>query len=313
MVITPLAAESLGVRSSAVFIETADVNVLIDPGVSLAPLRHGLTPHPLEIRRMNERWRIIKEYANRADILIITHYHFDHFDPTEPLVFNNKLLLVKHPTEHINASQIQRAKDLRKNYRTLPRRVEFADNNRFAFGGTVIQFSPAVPHGPTTTVGWVVQVSIREGDSCFLATSDIQGASLPEHLEFICAENPDTLLLDGPISYMQGEGFGTGALRASVRNLCTLLETTRVATLILDHHLLRDPNWKEKMGEVFATAAKTGRKIVTAAGYLGKKDEQLEAKRQQLYVTYADMPAEPVVRSENFSLCKKLSSQQGGT
>jgi uncharacterized protein len=311
MIITPLAAESLGVRSSAVFIETADVNVLIDPGVSLAPLRHGLPPHPLEIRRMNERWRVIKEHAERADILIISHYHFDHFDPTEPLVFNNKVLLIKHPKEHVNASQVQRAKDLTKSYRTLPRRVEFADRNQFEFGDTVIRFSPAVPHGPTTTVGWVVQTSIREGDSCFLATSDIQGASLPEHLEFICAENPDTLFLDGPITYMRGEGFSAAALRASVRNLCTILATTRVTTLILDHHLLRDPNWKGEMGEVFAIASKTDRKVVTAAGFLGKEDEMLETMRQQLFARHADMPSEPLIRSRNFSLCKKLFSQQG--
>ena len=105
MNIIPLAAESLGVRSSAVFIETGDVNILIDPGVSLAPGRFGLPPHRLEIKAMNESWRVIKEYAARADVLIITHYHFDHFDPTEPVLFNGKTLLIKHPKENINASQ----------------------------------------------------------------------------------------------------------------------------------------------------------------------------------------------------------------
>ena len=80
MKIVPLAAESLGVRSSATFVETTDVRILIDPGVSLAPVRFGLPPHPLEIRAMNESWRTIKEYAARSDILVITHYHFDHFD-----------------------------------------------------------------------------------------------------------------------------------------------------------------------------------------------------------------------------------------
>src|SRR3990172_9318649 len=142
----PLAAGSLGVRSSAVFVETGDVKILIDPGVSLAPRRFGLPPHRLEIKAMNESWRVIKEYAARADVLIITHYHFDHFDPTEPVLFNGKVLLIKHPKENINASQRNRARELVRNFRTLPRRVEFADNNRFEFGSTAIRFSPALPH-----------------------------------------------------------------------------------------------------------------------------------------------------------------------
>jgi predicted metallo-beta-lactamase superfamily hydrolase len=173
MNIIPLAAESLGVRGAAFFIETAGVNVLIDPGVSLAPMRFGLPPHPLEVKAMNESWRVIKEYAERADILIMTHYHFDHFDPTEPLVLNGKVLLMKHPDENINAKQRERARDLIRNFRALPRRVEFVDNNRFDFGGTVIRFSPAVPHGPSAKGGWVVEVSVQEGESRFLHTSDI--------------------------------------------------------------------------------------------------------------------------------------------
>jgi predicted metallo-beta-lactamase superfamily hydrolase len=309
MNITPLAAESLGVRSAAFYVETADVKILIDPGVSLAPLRFGLPPHPLEIRAMNESWRVIKEFAARADILIITHYHFDHFDPTEPLVFNGKVLLIKHPKENINASQHARARELIKNFRTLPRRVEFADSGTFEFGGTRIRFSPAVPHGPTAKVGWVIEASIREGDSCFLHTSDIQGACLPQHVAFIRAENADTLYLDGPLTYMLGQGFSFDDLRDSNENICDVLETTGVQTLIVDHHLLRDPNWKEEAGEVFGRAEKIGKKVVTAAGFLGKEDELLEARRRQLFAWHPDMPEEPIRRSRNFQLVKELKNQ----
>ena len=306
MKITPLAAESLGVRSSAVFVETADVKVLIDPGVSLAPVRFGLPPHPLEIKKMNECWRRIKEHARSADVLVITHYHFDHFDPTEPLVFNDKTLLVKHPKENINASQRERARELMKSYRTLPRRVEFADSGVFTFGGTTIRFSPAVPHGPDAKVGWVVEVSIREGGACFLHTSDIQGASLPEHTGFILSENPDTLYLDGPLTYLMGRGFTPGDLRASIDNVREMLETTRVQTIIIDHHGLRDPDWREQLGEVFARAEKTGKRVVTAAEFLNAEEDLLEARRRQLFAWRPDMPEEPVLRSRNFHLVKEL-------
>jgi hypothetical protein len=307
MNIIPLAAESLGVRSAAFFIETADMKILIDPGVSLASMRFGLPPHPLEIKAMNESWLVIKEYAVRADVLIITHYHFDHFDPTEPIVFNGKVLLIKHPKENINASQRERARELIKNFRTLPRRVEFADGNGFDFSGTVIRFSPAVPHGPNAKVGWVVEVSIREGESCFLYSSDIQGASRAEHVQFILSENPDVLYLDGPLTYMMDQGFSLNDLRASISNICNVAETTRGRTLIIDHHLLRDPNWKEEIEEVFAAAEKLGKKVVTAAGFLGKEDEILEAHRRQLFAWHPDMPEEAIRRNKNFQLVKELT------
>lgn len=310
MIITPLAGESFGVRSSAFFIETADVKILIDPGVSLAPSRSGLAPHPQEIRAMNERWRLIKDHAARADILVITHFHFDHFDPTEPVVFNNKVLLIKHPSETINASQRERARELIRNYRNLPRRVEFADDRVFEFGSTAIRFSPAVPHGPDTAVGWVVETSVREGSSCFLYSSDIVGACRDEHMRFILSEEPDTLYLDGPLTYMLGQGFSLDDLRTSINNISRLLEMPKLKTLIIDHHLLRDKNWKDEIRGVYAKGEAAGKNIVTMAGFLGTQEVLLEARRDQLYEQHPDPANEPLMRSGNFHLAKELNKKR---
>lgn len=299
----------MGVRSSATFVETTDVKILIDPGVSLAPVRFGLPPHPLEIKAMNESWRAIKEYAARSDILVITHYHFDHFDPTEPLVFRDKVLLVKHPKEQINSSQRERARALSKSFGTLPRSVETADNGSFNFGNTHIRFSPAVPHGPRAKVGWVVEVSVREGDFSFLYTSDVQGASRPEHVSFIHSESPDFLYLDGPLTYMMGQAFTRDDLNSSLTNIRELVEKTSVQTLVMDHHVIRDPNWKEELKELFASAEKSGKKLVTAAGFLGKEDEMLEAHRRQLFAWHPDMPEERIARSRNFKLVRELEKK----
>ncbi len=306
MIITPLAAESFGVRSSAFFIETADVKILIDPGVSLAASRFGLAPHSLEVRAMNERWRLIKDYAARADILVITHYHFDHFDPTEPMLFNNKVLLIKHPSETINASQRDRSRELIRNYRTLPRRVEFADDRAFVFGSTCIRFSPAVPHGPDSTVGWVVEASVREGPSCFLYSSDVVGACRDEHLRFILLEEPDTLYLDGPLTSLLGRGFSPGELRRSICNINTLLEMPKLQTLIIDHHLLRDERGKDELREVYARAEVLGKNVVTMAGFLGEEEVLLEARRDRLFEQHPDLIQEPLMRSNSFHLVKKL-------
>jgi len=306
MKIIPLAAESLGTRSAAFFVETVDLKVLIDPGVSLAPFRYDLSPHPLEVKALNESWDRIKKFAALADVLIITHYHFDHFDPTEPLVFNGKILLIKHPEENINASQRARAKGLIKNFRTLPRRVEFADNNVFEFGKTVIRFSRAVPHGPDTKVGWVVETSIRDESGSFLYSSDVEGACLPEHLEFIRAEQPEVLYLDGPLVYLPGAEYTRDDLRASIRNIRSVLETTAVKTVIIDHHLLREDNWAKEIKEVFSTAQNLGKRVMTSAEFLEQETTLLEAHRRQLYAQHPNMPQEQIKRSSDFQLVKKL-------
>ena len=173
--VVPLAAESLGTRSMATAVETPDCRILLDPGVSLAPTRHGLAPHPLEIRRMNAHWAAVRRQAARADVLVVTHYHYDHFDPTEPGLFAGKTALLKHPEQAVNASQRQRARAFLRALGRLPREVVFADGGTFRFGETVIRCSPAVPHGPTARLGHVFQVSVRHGGACFLFTSDIQG------------------------------------------------------------------------------------------------------------------------------------------
>src|SRR5438477_376617 len=66
MKVLPLAAESLGVRSMATYVEVADLGILIDPGATLAPTRWGLPPAEPEweaLRRANDR---ISAYAARA-------------------------------------------------------------------------------------------------------------------------------------------------------------------------------------------------------------------------------------------------------
>ena len=47
MKVVPLAAESLGVRSMATYVEAAGVGLLLDPGASLAASRFGLPPAAL--------------------------------------------------------------------------------------------------------------------------------------------------------------------------------------------------------------------------------------------------------------------------
>jgi len=50
MRVIPLAADSLGVRSMATYVEAGGLRLLIDPGATLAPRRYGLGPPADPIR-----------------------------------------------------------------------------------------------------------------------------------------------------------------------------------------------------------------------------------------------------------------------
>ena len=80
--ITPLAEESFGTRSMCTHIETKDANILVDPGVSLAPNRQGYPPHPREYQDLRECHERIEKMAEKAEFITISHYHFDQHTPS---------------------------------------------------------------------------------------------------------------------------------------------------------------------------------------------------------------------------------------
>jgi predicted metallo-beta-lactamase superfamily hydrolase len=281
--VKPLAFDSFGVRSMATFVETDDIAVLIDPGVSLAPSRYGLPPHLIEEQRMNERWEDIKDHAARSDVLIVTHYHYDHHDPEEPEVYKGKIVYIKHPKEKINKSQAGRASHFLTQLDELPTSLDIADGNEFKHGSTVIKFSPPVYHGTNPKLGYVVEVSISCGGKKMLFTSDVEGPSVADQAEFIIQENPDLLILDGPMTYMLGFRYSRKSLALSIENINRIITETSVKSILVEHHFMRDFKYKERITEVYDYAAENDVKVITAAEYLGREVEMLEARRKELY------------------------------
>jgi predicted metallo-beta-lactamase superfamily hydrolase len=124
MNVIPLAAESLGVRSMATYVEVAGTGILIDPGATLAPLRADLPPADEEwdaFRRANDR---ISAYAARASIVFVSHYHVDHFR-SDPSSYAGRTVLLKDPRRMVAGVQARRAGELVKalgpRSRTAPR------------------------------------------------------------------------------------------------------------------------------------------------------------------------------------------------
>ena len=286
MKITPLAFESLGVRSQATLVETKDVRILVDPAVSLAPKRYGLPPHQLEVDKLTELAKKIYEVAKDVDIIVITHYHYDHHDPgyVVPVdIYKNKIVFIKDPLNNINNSQkYRRAPRFLKAIKDKPKAVEIADGKEFKFGSTKIFFSNAVPHGADERLGYVVQVGINDQDGTVIFTSDIEGAPRDQHLEFTLKVKPNFLIIDGPLSYLLGRALTEEELDKAIKNMETMVKNG-LEIAIVDHHVLRDINYENVLKPVKEIARDSGCKVISAAEYLGLEPNLLEAHRRELF------------------------------
>ncbi len=172
-------------------VETPDVTVLLDAGVSLAPYRFNLPPHPIEFQTIISLRKNIAEAADKAQLTTISHYHFDHHTPsfedwvvnwtqdgeTARQIYHDKTVLLKDPKENINASQRQRAWMFQKTGGKHAKTVKSADGKTFTYGQTTLRFSEAVAHGSEDSMlGWVIMVVVEVGMSglCLHPTFKVQ-------------------------------------------------------------------------------------------------------------------------------------------
>lgn len=295
--ILPLAAESLGVRSMCTYVETPDVRILLDAGVSLCPDRFGLPPHPKEFKAIKEaRWRIA-EAADKAEVVTVSHYHFDHHTPsfedwlsnwtdakdTARQIYEGKTVLMKNPKEKINYSQRRRAWMFQKTGGKHALKLEVADGRSFPFGkNTTVRFSEPVFHGPEdSALGWVLMATVEYQGERFMYAPDVQGPMSIWTLKLIIKERPQLLMIGGPPLYLAGFKVDDEHIRSGLRNFRKIVEVTPI--VILEHHILRDENWLEKSKTILDDNLETEGKIVTAAEYSGKKNTFYEAVRKKLF------------------------------
>ncbi len=297
--VVPLAAESLGVRSMCTYVGTRDVKVLLDAGVSLCPNRYGLPPHPLEYKAINESRRRIAEAAEKAHLVTVSHYHFDHHTPsyedwlcnwtekdeTARQIYQDKVVLMKNPKERINFSQRRRAWVFQETGGKYAKKLEIADGKTFNFGETEIRFSEPVPHGPDdSALGWILMVTVEYDDEKFMFAPDVQGPMSNKTLSIIAEERPQLLMIGGPPLYLAGFRVDGKLAQAGLENLGKIVEF--VPCTILEHHILRDEQWREETEEVFKKAEKAGNIVLTAAEFFGRKNIFLEARRKALYAEH---------------------------
>ena len=288
MKIKLIAFDSMGVRSMATVVETSDVKIFIDPGASLAPRRYGLPPHPLELEELSYRLDLIRRELEDSDIVVISHYHYDHYlyHSEDIDYYRGKILLVKNPEQNINRSQRIRAYVFFKknNVAEKARQVEYADGRTFKYGDTVITFSEPVPHGDDgTPLGYVLMTLIVGDGERFVHTSDVQGPISNRALEILLQWKPSEIVLCGPPTYFAGYKVPVEVVEKGLENMKKLVQEVKMRRLVVDHHFLRDIDYRSKMKDLLEIAAAQSTIVETAAEYMGFNVRQLEAYRRDLW------------------------------
>ena len=276
-----IGTESLGVRGLSCFVKAGKRRILIDPGVALGYIRHGLLPHPLQVAEGERvRHRIIEALTEATDV-VFSHFHGDHVPLRQA---NPYQLAIRHlPVNFQNICCWSKSMDSlgeKMKHRAQDLRELLGPNFHVAEGLSdgPMTFSKAMPHGAKgSKLGTVMMTRINLGDKVFLHTSDIQLLD-SDTVDFIIAWQADIVLAAGPPLYIETlpDELRTVAWNNGLRL------AHNVDILILDHHLMRDQQGLKWLDDLSAEA---GKQVYCAADFMGRKRLLFEAGRTKLYET----------------------------
>lgn len=272
-----VAFDSFGIKSMCVKVETKDCSITIDPGIA-GEVGSFPLPSYVKAKLYMEYKGKIKKSTDNSDVVIITHYHYDHhICEKDERLYKDKLLLIKDPENSINKSQSRRSANFLEKIKGLPRRIRIADGKEFKIGKTRISFSKALWHGVRgTNLGYVIMAKVTDGGEKLLYSSDVDGPVLKGPTDKIIKESPDVLILDGPPTYLLGFIMAYYNLARSIINITRILEECNFRLMVLDHHLVRDYRYPDLLFEVYKKASELGKNVKTAAEVLGRRTKVLE-------------------------------------
>ncbi|MCE4607898.1 MAG: hypothetical protein F7B61_02925 [Caldisphaeraceae archaeon] len=281
-----IASDSMGVRSLATLVIACNKRIGVDLGASIAPRRYGLPPHELELKRLEEALSEIEKAVTFSDILIITHYHYDHYLKDKAELYYGKELFVKDYKKGINRSQAFRAKMFLEGNKVIEKsNVKIADGKMFRVGELELEFSRPVWHGEEKTkLGKLLLVKIACKGRSIIYGSDSQGPGNNEALEQLLKwRGSELLIISGPPTYFAGYKVSREAVNKGLENLRQVIENKVARYIVVDHHLLRDLNYKKALEPHYRVAEGVGVKVLTAAEFMGQENDMLEARRKELW------------------------------
>ena len=274
-----IGAESLGVRSLCCLVTLQDRRIVIDPGVSLGYMRHGLLPHPLQIAEgCKVREKILHSLNNATDV-VFSHFHGDHvplLDANPYQLSIRSLPSMFHELRCWSKSDDGLSSRMSKRFQDLA--ALSGENLQIAEGRTEgpLSFSRAVPHGAQDSkIGSLMMSRIEMDDQVFVHASDIQLLDAPT-VDLVIGWQPDIVLAAGPPLYL--DRFSKTRLKSAWENAVRLAQSIDI--VILDHHLMRSDEGAVWLDEL---SAAVGKKVYCAADFMGRPRRLLEAERTQLY------------------------------
>ncbi|RLG02280.1 MAG: MBL fold metallo-hydrolase, partial [Thaumarchaeota archaeon] len=101
--------------------------------------------------------------------------------------------------------------------------------------------------------------------------SDLEGPVIEDQAQRIIEEDPNILIVDGPSTYLIPYMLNLINLRRAIENMCKIIKSVNSELIIYDHHLPREPKYRERVKEVYETAENEKKKVITTAEYLGKE------------------------------------------
>lgn len=297
MKVTPVFADSLGAKCFCVRVDTDETSVLIDPGAAPFPKDHPTMSEEDKQEALLSAWKAIQEAAQGVEHLVVTHWHGDHYSSLDDGVdfdalYGGRVLWVKDPRVMINPGQQRKAhaffEDLVEAFGgdyeegELPRptgvTVRGADGAQVVYDRTVVAFSRPLPHGQKgSEQGYVLGVRVTEEaedddgddgeqahDAVFIHSSDVQGPGSDQAYDWITASKPTHLALDGPPTYLVGKhGVTQKQIDQGFRRAEKLLKRVTPEWCVYDHHLCREPGYRDACPELWDLGARTVKEVLT--------------------------------------------------
>ncbi len=271
-----VAVDSFGVKGMCVRIETPDLTVTVDPGVSPQTAEF---PLPEERRKelQAKYTQAVIESCIHSQAIVISHYHLDHFlSQREPRVYTDKIIFAKDIAD-LPQKQQETAQRFFRAIDGLPKEIIWADGRRFKFKRTEIGFSPPLWHGRLAAEpGKVIMTDVKRGKERVLVSSDIAGPVDETTTDRICQINPREAAIDGYPSSLSDSPATDLELLKSIINISRILHLPGLKTLVLDHHLARDYRYPALWQIVYRKAAELKKRFGTAAELKGEKSLVLE-------------------------------------
>jgi len=274
-----IAAESLGVRGLCCKVDIGHRCIVIDPGLALGYLRHGLLPHPLQVAIGEQVRESILAALEQATDVVFSHYHGDHVPLAEANPYQLSIQDLTSGFQRLRGwslspdgsspKMVKRFQDLKK---LLGSNMQIANGRCDG----PLSFSQAVPHGKSgSRIGTVMMTRIDTGRTVFVHASDIQLLD-EQTVDRIIRWRPDIVLAAGPPLYL--EQLSKEQRRQAWDNASRLADS--VDTLILDHHLLRSVSGLSWLDDL---SSFVGKRVYCAADFESVNRKLFEARRQELY------------------------------